>query len=192
VPAWARRWRCKGLAGARFALRFTPGFWKRWAQIAGCAALVSVGSALMFPRSWISFGVLHGMAVMLILARLASPLRAWLWPLGALCIALPRIVQHRFFDQPFSHWVGLVTHKPITEDWVPVLPWLGVMLWGLALGQWLLQRHPAVLAGAVPAAAAPPGRAGALEPELLHAAPAVVHRRAAGGAQSGLVVTYHW
>jgi uncharacterized membrane protein len=64
-------------------------------------------------------------------------------------------VQHRFFDQPFSHWVGLVTHKPITEDWVPVLPWLGVMLWGLALGQWLLQRHPAVLAGAVPAAARP-------------------------------------
>ena len=145
----------QGVVGARFALRFTPGFWKRWAQIAGCAALVSVGSALMFPHSWISFGVLHGMAVMLILARVASPLNGWLWPLGALCIALPRIVQHRFFDQPFSHWVGLVTHKPITEDWVPVLPWLGVMLWGLALGRWLLQRHPAVLAGAVPAAARP-------------------------------------
>ncbi|MFY8043778.1 MAG: heparan-alpha-glucosaminide N-acetyltransferase domain-containing protein, partial [Rhodoferax sp.] len=26
-------------------------FWKRWAQIAGCALLVSVGSALMFPNS---------------------------------------------------------------------------------------------------------------------------------------------
>jgi len=29
----------------------------------------------MFPRSWISFGVLHGMAVMLIAARLLGPLR---------------------------------------------------------------------------------------------------------------------
>ena len=133
----------------------TAGFWRRWAQIAGCAMLVSLGSAWMFPRSWISFGVLHGMAVMLILTRGAAPLRAWLWPLGALCIALPRLVQHRFFDQPFSHWVGLVTHKPITEDWVPVLPWLGVMLWGLALGQWLLQRRPVWLAGPLPGALKP-------------------------------------
>ena len=134
---------------------FTAGFWRRWAQIAGCAMLVSLGSAWMFPRSWISFGVLHGMAVMLILTRGAAPLRAWLWPLGALCIALPRLVQHRFFNQPFSHWVGLVTHKPITEDWVPVLPWLGVMLWGLALGQWLLQRRPVWLAGPLPGALKP-------------------------------------
>ena len=45
-------------------------FWKRWAQIAGCAVLVSVGSYAMFPTSFIYFGVLHGMAVMLIVARL--------------------------------------------------------------------------------------------------------------------------
>ncbi|MBL8480501.1 MAG: DUF1624 domain-containing protein, partial [Sterolibacteriaceae bacterium] len=38
--------------------------------MAGCALLVSAGSALMFPRTWIRFGVLHGMAVMLVLARL--------------------------------------------------------------------------------------------------------------------------
>ena len=53
-----------------------PRFWKRWAQIAGCALLVSAGSALMFPKSWISFGVLHGFAVMLVLARVAAPLLA--------------------------------------------------------------------------------------------------------------------
>ena len=45
-------------------------FWRRWAQIVGCAALVSAGSAFMFPNRWISFGVLHGMAEMLIVARL--------------------------------------------------------------------------------------------------------------------------
>jgi hypothetical protein len=47
-------------------------FWRRWLQIAGCAVAVSVGSALMFPNSWIYFGVLHGMAVMLILCRLTA------------------------------------------------------------------------------------------------------------------------
>jgi uncharacterized membrane protein len=151
---------CAGLAQA-VALRdsvqlFDARFWKRWAQIAGCALLVSIGSAWMFPKSWIAFGVLHGIAVMLILLRLASPLPApALWGLGALAIALPKLVQHPFFNQPFAHWTGLVTKKPITEDWVPVLPWLGVMLCGLAAGRWLLVHRRDLLAGPVPRPAAP-------------------------------------
>ncbi|MCW5634310.1 MAG: DUF1624 domain-containing protein [Rubrivivax sp.] len=143
------------MGAPRLADRFTRRFWRRWAQVAGCAVLVSLGSALMFPRSWISFGVLHGIAVMLILLRFAAPLGAWLWPLGAVAWALPKLVQHPFFNQPFAHWTGLVTRKPVTEDWVPVLPWLGVMLWGLAAGQWLLANRREWLAGGVPRAATP-------------------------------------
>jgi uncharacterized membrane protein len=132
-----------------------PRFWRRWAQIAGCAVLVSAGSALMFPRSWISFGVLHGFAVMLVIARVAAPLRVWLWPIGLVCILLPHLVQHPFFDTRLTNWVGLVTRKPVTEDYAPVLPWLGVMLWGLAAGQGLLARRRALLAGALPRVLSP-------------------------------------
>jgi uncharacterized membrane protein len=138
------------LALAPLAQRFTARFWRRWAQVAGCALLVSLGSAVMFPKSWIGFGVLHGIAVMLILTRCVASWGVWLWPLGALAIALPRFVRHPFFNDPWAHWVGLVTKKPITEDWVPVLPWLGVMLWGLAAGQWLLAHRREGLAGGVP------------------------------------------
>lgn len=124
-------------------------FWRRWAQVAGCALLVSLGSALMFPRSWISFGVLHGIALMLVCARLLAPLRLGLLPLGALLVALPHAVAHPVFDSRWTNWVGLVTAKPVTEDWVPLLPWLGVLLWGLGAGQWLLaRRHPLLLAPA--------------------------------------------
>ena len=123
-------------------------FWRRWAQVAGCAVLVSVGSALMFPKSYIYFGVLHGMAAMLIIARLSAPLRTWLWPLGLLALLLPWCMHHPWFDSPWMNWTGLVTRKPITEDYVPVLPWLGVMWWGLAGTQWLLSRRPGWLAGA--------------------------------------------
>ncbi len=130
-------------------------FWRRWAQIAGCALLVSAGSALMFPNSWISFGILHGIALMLVVARFAAPLRGWLWPFGALLILLPMFVQHPVFDTRWSNWVGLVTRKPVTEDYAPILPWLGVMLWGLAAGQWLLARRRGVLAGSVPAGLRP-------------------------------------
>jgi uncharacterized membrane protein len=148
---------CAGLsqAVALQAGQGWPRFWKRWAQVAGCALLVSAGSAWMFPQSFIYFGVLHGLAAMLILTRLAAPLRGALWPLGTLCLVLPFTVQHPFFDTRATSWVGLVTHKPIAEDYVPVLPWLGVMLWGLAAGQWLLARHRKVLTGSLPAALRP-------------------------------------
>jgi uncharacterized membrane protein len=130
-------------------------FWRRWAQIVACAALVSLGSWFMFPHSYIYFGVLHGMAVMLILARLAAPLRRWLWPLGLVLLALPQLVAHPFFDARWTNWVGLITHKPITEDYVPVLPWLGVMLWGLASTQWLIAKRPHWLMHGSEAAALP-------------------------------------
>ena len=113
-------------------------FWRRWAQVAVCALLVSIGSALMFPKSWIVFGVLHGIAVMLIVVRLTHRAGAWLWPLGLIAVLLPQFIAHPFFDTLYTNWVGLVTHKPITEDWVPVLPWLGVMWWGCAAGRWVL------------------------------------------------------
>jgi uncharacterized membrane protein len=148
---------CAGLslASALDARQPWPRFWRRWAQIAGCALLVSIGSALMFPASWISFGVLHGMAVMLVLARVMAPWGRALWPLGLVCILLPVWVQHPFFDSRWTNWIGLVTAKPVTEDFVPVLPWLGVMLWGLAVGEALLRTRPGVLSGPLPAGLRP-------------------------------------
>ena len=128
-----------------------PRFWRRWAQVAGCALLVTAGSWFVFPRSYISFGVLHGIAVMLVLVRLLGPAGRWLWPLGAVAIALPWVVQHPWFDTRATNWIGLVTRKPVTEDYVPLLPWLGVMLWGVAAGQALLAGRRQTLSGALPA-----------------------------------------
>lgn len=126
-------------------------FWRRWAQVAACALLVSAGSWLMFPRSFISFGVLHGMAVMLLILRLLGPrLPAWaLLLLGAAAWLAPQVLAHPVFDSRWTNWLGLVTRKPVTEDYVPLLPWIGVMLWGFALGRCLLDARPQLLAGAV-------------------------------------------
>lgn len=132
-----------------------PRFWRRWSRIAACAMLVSLGSALMFPHSWISFGVLHGIAVMLILLRLSAGWGRWLWPLGLAALLLPQWVQSPFFDTRLTNWVGLATRKPITEDWVPLLPWLGVMWWGLAAGRWMIERRPGWLDGALPPLVSP-------------------------------------
>ncbi len=134
-------------------------FWRRWAQIAACALLVTAGSWLMFPRSFIYFGVLHGIALMLIVVRLTAPWGNWLWLLGLLAMAAKFIPGYwlagspvaEIFNAPPLNWLGLITRKPITEDYVPVIPWLGAMWWGAAAGTWL-QQQPRLLAWQPPRA----------------------------------------
>ena len=138
-------------------------FWRRWLQVAGCAVLVTVGSYLMYPKSFIYFGVLHGIAVMLLVMRLSSGWGRWLWLAGGLVFAIKVIAPYThetcrsidFLNAPAFNWLGFIGRKPITEDHVPLVPWLGVMWWGMAAGQWLLARRPQWLGHQVPAAAAP-------------------------------------
>ena len=159
---------CAGLSQAIAAHQGqTPArFWRRWAQVAGGALLVSAGSYFMYPKSFIYFGVLHGIALMLIIVRLSSGWGRWshwLWPLGAIAIAMPLIAARGhnhwpelgFLNEKAFNWLGLISKKPITEDYVPLLPWLGVMWWGMATGQALLARRPRWLTQPVPGAAAP-------------------------------------
>ena len=135
-----------------------PRFWKRWAQVAGCALLVTAGSMLMFPKSYIFFGVLHGIAVMLVVARLTAGWGRWLWPAGAVAIGLGLAAPWAhaqwpaldFLNRGPWHWIGFIGRKPFTEDYVPVLPWLGVVWWGLAVGQWVLRERPQWLHGSLP------------------------------------------
>ena len=144
-------------------------FWARWVRVAGCALLVSAGSWLMFPNSFIYFGVLHGMALMLIVLRLTAHWGRWLWWLGALAVATKFIAAYalqistsaqfvHFFNSPALNWLGWITQKPVTEDYAPIFPWLGVMWLGMLCGRWALARGGSVLRGAAPAWLAGLGR----------------------------------
>lgn len=128
-------------------------FWQRWWRIALCALLVTAGSALMFPRSFIFFGVLHGMAVMLIVLRCTVGWGHWLWLAGVLAFFSPWAIVGLFaycppyvqawFNGPALNILGWVSRKPFTEDYVPLFPWLGVMWWGAAAMHTVLQSHKA-------------------------------------------------
>lgn len=138
-------------------------FWKRSAQVAACAVLVTLGSLWMFPKSFIYFGVLHGIAVMLVVVRATAGWGRWLWVAGAVAIAMKWVAAWAVTQYPALdflnartwNWLGLVSRKPVTEDYVPLIPWLGVLWWGMAAGQWLLVNKRAVLARPMPAATAP-------------------------------------
>jgi uncharacterized membrane protein len=129
-----------GLVGVSLVLATVSGFrpvhyFRRLAWLAAAAAVVSLSSFMMFPASWIFFGVLHFILVASLLGLLFLRFYWLNLGLGALLLLAGNTLQLPFFDQPAWQWIGLMTHKPITEDYVPLLPWFGVVLIGLFLGK---------------------------------------------------------
>ncbi len=115
-------------------------YWRRIALIVACALLVTAASYAAFPKTFITFGILHCIAVASLLAwpLTRHPLAALIT--GMVIIALGLQVRLPLFDLPWLNWVGLMTHKPATEDYVPLFPWLGVVLLGISVGSWLASR----------------------------------------------------
>lgn len=111
-------------------------FLRRLGQLALAAAAVSAVSYALFPDSPIFFGVLHHIAVasLLGLAALRLP-----WPvtavLGVAVIAAGRTLAFPLFDEPWLRWIGLMTVAPDSNDYVPLFPWFGVVLLGIAFGR---------------------------------------------------------
>lgn len=127
----------------RTGLRARP-FLRRLAMVGGAAALVTLGSYLVFPHAYIYFGILHAIAVSSVLALPFLRLPTWLAVMAAFfCFAAPSLFANPVFDAPHWHWLGLVTHLPQTNDYVPLLPWFGAVLTGLALARIALTAAPA-------------------------------------------------
>jgi uncharacterized membrane protein len=119
--------------------RATPShFWKRIGIIAACAVAASLGSFLVFPRTFIYFGILHCIAVASILAWPLVRRPAIALALGAIVIVAGVTLQRPAFDARALSWIGFTTMKPATEDYVPLAPWAGIVFLGIALGHLLV------------------------------------------------------
>lgn len=139
------------LVGVSLVLRdaFRPAasdFWRRWGQIAASALLVSAGSWWLFGPRFIWFGILHFVAVALIVVRPLAPLGRVNLVLGAAVLAVGLSFKHEAFETMATSWIGFAARKPRTEDYVPVFPWLGVVLIGAGLGELWRRRKFAVAA----------------------------------------------
>ena len=121
-------------------------FARQVARIAAAALLVTAASYAAFPQTFIRFGVLHAIAVSLLLARPLVPHPRVALALGLGVIAAGVLFHHPAFDAPLLHWIGFMTQRPATEDYVPLFPWAGAMLVGIAVGHVLAHRGYAPLA----------------------------------------------
>lgn len=113
---------------------------RRMVVIAASAAAASIGSYLVYPQTFIYFGILHCIVVSSLLAwPLASrPRQAFV--LGFAIIMAGLLLSNEWFDTRGTSWLGFTTKKPLTQDFVPLFPWFGVVLIGITLGTMLKQQ----------------------------------------------------
>ena len=125
------------LVGVSLALAHRSGvnlraFWRRFAIVAGAAALVTAGSFAFAPSEPITFGILHCIAVASLLAWPFVTAPAWAsLAMGFAAIVAPSLGRSALFDPPWLLWLGLGEALPNTLDWRPLLPWAGVVFLGL-------------------------------------------------------------
>ena len=104
--------------------------------LAAAAALVTLGTWLVFPGAYVFFGILHCIAAASLagLMLLRAP-----WPLtlaaAAFCFVAPEFLTSATFDAPALFWLGLGTRETLTQDWRPFLPWAGALLLGVAIAR---------------------------------------------------------
>ncbi len=120
-----------------------PAFWRRWAMIAGAAALVTTASIWLVPGGPIWFGILHAIAATALIGLVALRLP---WPLtlalAAVIFAAAWGPRFPAFDPIWLVWTGLAETRPMMGDYVPLIPWAAPALAGIAtakalrLDQW--------------------------------------------------------
>ncbi len=110
-----------------------PAFWRRFAIIAGGAAIITIGTYFATPDRFVFFGILHQMALgsFIALAFLALP-----WPATFIAAISFLFANHYLRNEVFDHaifwWTGLGSFDPPANDFVPVFPWTAAILAGIA------------------------------------------------------------
>jgi uncharacterized membrane protein len=142
-PAW--RWFARSIAGSflflsgmALVLAHRNGFRRRaflvrLAKIAAAALAVTAATVIIFPDSYIFFGILHAIAASSVIALPFLRAPFWITALAtALFLVMPWVLTSPAFDQPWLDWLGLGETVPRTNDYIPIFPWTGLVLAGVA------------------------------------------------------------
>lgn len=107
---------------------------RRISVVAGAALLVTVLTAFVAPGQAVLFGILHCIAVTNLIALPLLQVRTTvILATAAIALLIPMLVPGDGW--PALWWLGVSEQIPDTLDYRPVLPWLALVLLGVAFGQ---------------------------------------------------------
>lgn len=116
-------------------IRWRP-FVRRVAVIAGAALIVTIGTRIALPQTFVFFGILHSIATASVIGLLFLRLPAAITLAAAAGVfAISHLPHGSAFDAPLLWPLGLSTNAPPAIDYVPLFPWLAPFLAGLALAK---------------------------------------------------------
>jgi uncharacterized membrane protein len=118
-----------------------PAFWRRFGILVLAAGGITLATWYAMPEAFIYFGILHCIALSSLLALpfLRAPLAVVL-AAAALAFVLPALGPFSLFSHPGWLWLGLSPNVPMTNDYEPILPWIGAVLLGVAAARLAVAR----------------------------------------------------
>lgn len=99
--------------------------------------IITVISWVIIPERFVIFGVLHCIGISIILA---IPFISYIIPnilIGSILVTLGLILDYVTFDFSWFIPLGFLPPRYFSIDYFPLFPWFGVILVGLALGNYL-------------------------------------------------------
>lgn len=109
----------------------------RLAQVVAGAAVITLATFLVTPQSFVFFGILHQIAVASVIGLAFLRLPALVTALcGVAIIVAGNLFADTLFDSRWLAWIGFSVSEPLSNDIVPIFPWTGIVLVGIALGHW--------------------------------------------------------
>lgn len=135
------------LSAARARLVHTPGaalvrrLVKRGLTILAWGMVITVATRLVLGDGFVIFGILHLAGLSTALAYPFLQLGSWNLALGGGLIVSGLWLQRLTVDVPWFVWLGLKPSTFYTVDYFPLLPWFGVVLIGMAIGDLVYRNY---------------------------------------------------
>jgi len=112
-------------------------YFQRGLKVFFWGLIITLVTRIFLGKAFIIFGILHLIGISIILAYPFLKLGYWNLPIGFLCIFLGAYLKGFSFDFYWLLWLGFRTAQFYSVDYFPLLPWFGVVLIGIFIGNLL-------------------------------------------------------
>jgi len=120
------------------SIRLVKKYVRRGGGIFACGLLVTIATWLYLGEGFVIFGILHLIGVSVMLAPLFFRFKKGNILIGVLCIGLGIVLLFADIAGPiWLVWLGIHPSPFISVDYTPLLPWFGVVLIGMGVGEYL-------------------------------------------------------